>query len=86
MAYLKMSPLVAISELHRYALRQGLSYQRGLFPGEPLTVASRDDQHPLYGIEMGSGRAVPAKGAAPVLVIVGALAPNGPPDPLPLPL
>ena len=76
MAYLKMPPLVAISELYRHTLRQRLSYQRGLFPGEPLTLASRDDQHPVYGIEMGSGcatgRAAPTKGNPPAFVLSGA--------------
>ena len=50
MSYLEMSPLVAVSELHRDALRQRRAYRRGFFFGESLTELG-DDQSPAYGIE-----------------------------------
>ena len=68
MPYLKMSPLVTISELNRHALRLRHSNESGLLPAESLTVAGVDQQHPGYGVDdepyTVAGRA-PTKGPAP---------------------
>ena len=86
-----MSPLVPISELHRNALRQGVTYQGRLRAGQSLTLASRDEQHSIYGIDMGSGCATTAgrtaaKGEPPAFVAGGALVANDTAGLVPLPL
>ena len=84
MPHLKMSPLVTISELHRYPLRLRRSNHGGLLLAESLTVASSDHQHPRYGVDdepyTVAGRA-PTKGTAPAFTPDPAgtgTAPDGP--------
>ena len=84
MPHLKMSPLVTISELHRYSLRLRRSNESGLLPAESLTIAGVDQQHPCYGVDdepyTVAGRA-PTKGTAPAFTPGPAgtgTAPDGP--------
>ena len=79
-----MSPLVTISELHRYPLRLRRSNHGGLLPAESLTVARVDHEHPRYGVDdepyTVAGRA-PTKGTAPAFTPDPAGTGTAPDDP-----